>query len=221
MIISITNLKGGVGKSTISRNLAVYFASRGNKTCIIDTDIEQRGTSDWFERRAEDVAHVSVFPMSTADGLAKDVKTHSNDGYNIIIIDGVPQLSKVATKTLLISDLLVIPLTPSIEDLKSFEKFLSRYEDAKAFRNEIPAYLLLNMYKSRINEDKEVQESLSLFADFGIQKLKSQIGDRVAHRTASKYGLTAFEWDDKKAKTEIQQLGEEVESILVNLLENQ
>ena len=219
MIISVTNLKGGVGKSTISRNLAVYFACKGEKTCIIDTDIEQRGTSDWFERRDEEATDIPVFPMSSTDGLPKDVKTHEKDGYSTIIIDGVPQLSKVTTKMLLISDLLVIPLTPSIEDLKSFEKFLTRYEDAKVFRDEIPAYLLLNMYKSRINEDKEVQEALELFSEFGIKKLNAKIGDRVAHRTASKYGLTALEWDDKKARQEIEALGTELESILITLAE--
>ena len=118
---------------------------------------------------------------------------------------------------LLISDLLIIPITPSIDDLKSFEKFLTRYEDAKSFRDEIPAYLLLNMYKSRINEDQEVNEALALFGDFGIKQLEVKIGDRVAHRTSSKYGLTAYEWDDPKAKKEVAQLGEEIESILLTL----
>lgn len=217
MIISVTNLKGGVGKSTISRNLAVYFAQKGEKACIIDTDIEQRGSSDWFERRDEEATHVPVFPMSSTDGLPKDVKTHQKDGYSVIVIDGVPQLGKVATKMLLISDLLIIPITPSIEDLKSFEKFLDRFEDAKAFRDEIPAYLLLNMYKSRINEDKEVMEALEVFAEYGILRINTKIGDRVAHRTSSKYGLTALEWDDKKAKDEVKALGAEVETVLTKI----
>ena len=41
MIISVINLKGGVGKTTIAINLAVAFANRGKKVCIIDTDKEQ------------------------------------------------------------------------------------------------------------------------------------------------------------------------------------
>jgi len=217
MIISVTNLKGGVGKSTISRNLAVYFAQKGEKTCIIDTDIEQRGSSDWFERRDEEAIRVPVFPMSSTDGLPKDVKAHRHDGYSVIIIDGVPQLGKVATKMLLISDLLIIPIRPSIEDLKSFEKFLDRFEDAKAFRDEIPAYLLLNMYKKQINEDKEVMEALDLFAEYDILRMEAKVGDRVAHRTSSKYGLTALEWDDKKAKEEIVALGSEIENILTKI----
>ena len=33
MIIEVTNLKGEVGKSTLSRNFAVYFANQGIKIC--------------------------------------------------------------------------------------------------------------------------------------------------------------------------------------------
>ena len=33
-----------------------------------------------------------------------------------------------------------------------------------------------------------------------IIPLKATLDDRVAHRRSSKYGLTALEWEDKKAK---------------------
>ena len=71
MIIAVTNLKGGVGKSTVARNLAVYFTEKGAKVCIVDTDLQQRTTCDWIERRGEEVPHIAVFPMTTVDGLPK------------------------------------------------------------------------------------------------------------------------------------------------------
>lgn len=215
MVISVTNLKGGVGKSTISRNLAVYFAEQGAKTCLIDTDLEQRTTCDWLERRDTDTARrIPVFPMTTVQALPKDVETHEQDGYQMIIIDGVPQLDKVATRTILLSDLLLIPITPSIDDLKSFERFLTRFDEVKGHRENIPAYLVLNKFSGRNNEDLEVREALNLFADYGIRPLRSTLGDRVAHRRASKYGLTAFEWDDEKAKQEVAELCEELSEIM-------
>ena len=218
MIISVTNLKGGVGKSTISRNLAVYFNDRVDKVCIIDTDLEQRTTCDWLERRGEDVPHIPVFPMTTVEALPKDVKTHRSNGYDIIIIDGVPQLDQVAVKTILLSDVLLIPITPSIDDLKSFQRFVKVYEQAKVFREQIPAYIVLNKYSDRVGEDKEVREALEMFEEFGIKKVNATIGDRVAHRRSSKYGLTAYEWEDKKAKKEIENLGEELEEIITILV---
>lgn len=217
MVISVTNLKGGVGKSTLSRNIAAYFADRGAKACIIDTDLEQRTTCDWQERRDESVKHIPVFPMTTVQALPKDVDTHEKDGYNVIVIDGVPQLDKVATRTILISDILLIPITPSIDDLKSFERFLIRYEEVKVHRDNIPAFVVLNKFSGRNKEDIEVREALNLFSEYGIKPLKTTIGDRVAHRRASKYGLTAYEWEDERAKQEIIDLCEELEDAMATL----
>ncbi len=220
MIIAVTNLKGGVGKSTIARNLAAYFNERGAKTCIIDTDLEQRTTCDWQERRDDAARRIPVFPMSTVQALPKDVETHSRDGYNMIIIDGVPQIDQVATRTILICDILLIPITPSIDDLKSFERFLNRYEEVKIHRDNIPAFLVLNKFNGRNNEDKEVQSALKLFGEYGIEPLKSTLGDRVAHRRASKYGLTAYEWEDERAKEEVIKLCQELEAIMKTLTPN-
>ena len=219
MIISTTNLKGGVGKSTISRNIAVHYAMLGEKTCIVDTDITQRTTCDWRDRREaeKDAVVVDVFPMSSADGLINDVKTLKANGYTVIILDGVPQLEKVTTKLILLSDFLIIPITPSIDDLKSFERFLERYEDAKAVKDVIPAFIMLNRFK-RTGEGDEMKEALNLFIDNGITPLQSVIGERVAHSRSSKYGLTALEWDDQKAKEEIQALTAEIEGKIIEIM---
>lgn len=218
MIIAVTNLKGGVGKSTLSRNLAVYFAKQGEKTCIIDTDIEQRTTCDWRTRReGESTLQIDVFPMSSVDGLVNDIKTHRNNGYRVIILDGVPQLEKVTTKMILLSDFLIIPLTPSIDDLKSFERFVARYEDAKSVKPNIPAFLVLNRY-SKNAESLEMKEALSAFEQKGITALNTVINERVVHKRSSKYGLTALEWDDAKAKDEIVSLCKEIEKKLIKKL---
>ena len=220
MIIAVTNLKGGVGKSTIARNLAAYFIEKGAKACIIDTDLEQRTTCDWQERRGDSETRVPVFPMTTVQALPKDVETHSQDGYQVIIIDGVPQMDQVATRTMLICDILLIPITPSIDDLKSFERFLQRFEEVKIHREDIPAFLVLNKFNVRSTEDKEVRAALKLFSENGIRPLKSTLGDRVAHRRASKYGLTAYEWQDERAKNEVAQMCEEIRALIKPLTPN-
>jgi len=49
MIITIISFKGGVGKSTISQNLAVAMAHKGKDVCILDADPNE-STTAWHRR---------------------------------------------------------------------------------------------------------------------------------------------------------------------------
>lgn len=229
MIIAVTNLKGGVGKSTLSRILAVYFAKQGIKVCILDTDLEQKTSCDWFERRPEEAIRVPVFPMTTVQNLQRDVKTHLQDGYKMVVIDGVPQLSDTATKTIAIADLLLVPIVPSFDDVLSFKRFIERYEQVKVIRDNIPAYTVMNMYTGRNNEDTETRDVMKAFEKYGILPLQSHLENRIAHRRQTKYGLTVLDngADDSierqlsKARTETNAFCQEVETLLMNILKSQ
>jgi chromosome partitioning protein len=228
MIIAVTNLKGGVGKSTISRTLAVFFAQNGIKTCIVDTDLEQRTSTDWCTRRPETAVYVPVFPMTAIQNLSRDIKTHLDNGYQIVIIDGVPQLSESATKTIAIADLLIIPLEPSFDDILSFEKFIDRFNQVKMMREVIPAYTVMNRFSGRNLEDVESRETLAVFEEHGIKPMNSFLENRVAYKRQTKYGLTVLdagadekiEKEVKKARTEALNFCKEVEKIMVDILKS-
>ena len=138
MIISVTNLKGGVGKSTVSLNLAVWFAHQGKKVCILDTDVEQRTSMRWSGERhkIDGLPDVDVFGVEGEQIIKSSAKQATN--YDIVIIDGSPQLGKTALATAMASDLVLVPLTPSAFDLWSFENFLKIFQqviDLSCFRH--------------------------------------------------------------------------------------
>lgn len=213
MIISVTSLKGGVGKSTIAQNLAVCLAHTGYKVCIVDADTNQSSLR-WSTFRDENLPGVAVFGIPDGKMLSSNVK-HLNDDYEIVVIDGTPSLSKVTSKILLLGDIIIVPILPSGLDIWATEQFVERYEDAKDQKEaDIPAYFILNQYSSKINLNKEVKDVLG---DLDIKTLNNSLKSRVAYKQAVIEGLGVYEYKDPKAKDEIIQVTNEIKEIFTNL----
>ena len=209
MVIAVTNLKGGVGKTTISTNLSVALAQRGNRVCIVDTDEQQRSSVKWSEQREDNFTHIAVVTVG-AEKLIREVDAISKN-YDIVILDGTPQLSKLASSTLLASDVILVPISPSGYDYWSFESFLERYNQAKEFKENLQAFLLLNKFTEQYNVDREVKAALK---EFELPCLKSSLCDRVAYRETIVQGIGVTEYKDKKAKEEFNRLTDEIIDIL-------
>jgi len=210
MIVGITNLKGGVGKSTITQNLAVSLAHRGYKVCILDTDLGQRSSMKWSAQRSEDVPAIPVLGTE-ADNVIKDAKEHERH-YDIVLIDGSPQLELAQVKTLTASDLVLVPISPSALDIWSMQQFMGKYEQVKAIKGEsIHGFIILNKFSGKTRLDKEVTEALD---SLGLKVLSNKIADRVAYREAPINGLGVIEMKNDKAKEEINLLTDEVISMM-------
>lgn len=219
MIISVTNLKGGVGKSTVSLNLAVWFAHQGKKVCILDTDVEQRTSMRWsgVRHKTDGLPDIDVFGVESEQVIRASGK--QAESYDIVIIDGSPQLGKTALATAMASDVVLVPMTPSAFDLWSFENFLTMFKQVKDIKEPqgaiFKAFILLNRYTGKTNLDKSVSEVIQQF-EVGV--LESTLGYRVAYREAPIQGLGVLEMKgEKKAKDEMEQLGREIESIIHSL----
>lgn len=204
MIIGVTNLKGGVGKTTISQNLAVCLSHMGYKVAIIDTDRNQNSLS-WVGCRDESLNDIFVVGGTNHQALKKQIaQIHKN--YDFVVIDGTPSLSEMTTKIILFSDLLIIPLLPSAYDVRSVQQFIERYDNAKEFREEIPARFLINQFQG-YNAQKTVLEVLE---EFEISILKSRIRERVAYTEVAIEGMGVIEWTDEKAAKEFVEVTKEI-----------
>lgn len=211
MTIGVSNLKGGVGKTTIAQNLAVCLAHLEYKVCIIDTDTNQN-SMEWFDARSEDLPEIMVVSV-TDKGLSKSVKKFS-ETHDFIIIDGTPSLTDIATRIILASDILLIPMLPSAHDFRTLKLFFARYEQALEFRDTIPAYFILNQYNDRIKLDREIH---GLLEGQNAGLLKTTLKKRVVYKSAAVDGMGAYEYDDPKAKVEMFNLTKEVLGLVENI----
>ena len=205
MIISVVSLKGGTGKSTLSQNLAVCYAHAGYKVTIVDTDVNGSSVR-WSGLREEDLPHIRVLALNDSKALRKNAKLLHND-CDIMIIDGTPALSELASTTLLLADIALIPIKPGPLDIWATEKFLEKYENVKTLNDEISAYFVLNQF---INRSKLGQEVIDVLKEMPIPTLKSILHTRVAFSECIAGGFGAFEYKDPKASEEIVALANEV-----------
>lgn len=209
MVISITSLKGGVGKSTLSQNLAVCFAQMGYRTAIVDADVNN-SCEHWSGIRGEELPPVTVFSVTDAKALQKNIRQYEQD-YEVIIIDGTPSMSRLVSTIMLIGDIILIPIRPSGLDIWATEKFLEKYEQAKTLKNDINAHFVLNMYDDRLTFSKESRDVLD---ELEIPLLKTSVKSRQAYVEAVVQGIGVYEYGDRKAKSEMVQLTNEVLSLV-------
>ncbi|MEM6967149.1 MAG: AAA family ATPase, partial [Bacteroidota bacterium] len=127
--------------------------------------------------------------------------------YDLVIIDGTPSLSKLVSTIIVLGDIVLIPIRPSGLDIWATEKFIEKYDQAKALKDEVKAFFILNEYNPRISLNQSIKEAL---AELEIDTMKSTLRHRIAYEEVVVMGMGAYEYKDKKAKKEVTALANEV-----------
>lgn len=218
------NLKGGVGKTTISTNLAACFAKDNSKVCIGDLDNSQFSSKKWNTQRGDLKPEIPVFGISgyrSQSGFSSDegkemaqtVKSLNKD-YDVVILDGAPVFEEMATWMILVSDLVVCPIQTSALDVWTMKNIKQKIDQLSAIGQEKEVRLLLNFFNAQRKLDRDIEQAL---VDIGMKVFKSRITNRVAYKEAIIDGLGVIETKDKKAAEEMNAVFEEIKAtILVN-----
>ena len=117
-VIVVANPKGGVGKTTLSTNLAGYLASRGRAVMLGDVD-RQQSSRTWLGLRANGLPKIAAWEVTQGD-VVRPPK-----GTTHIVLDTPAGLhGKRLDEVMKLADKVLIPLQPSIFDIHATHQFI-------------------------------------------------------------------------------------------------
>ena len=116
--ILVVNAKGGCGKTTLSTNLASYFATNELKTVLVDFD-PQQSALEWLQERNPDYYYEiqGVSPFENRLRFAADVDR--------VILDAPARVEgKQLSDLVRRADIILVPVLPSPIDMRAAAHFI-------------------------------------------------------------------------------------------------
>ncbi len=204
MIISFLNQKGGVGKTTLSVNVAAYLAKSGHRVLLIDAD-KQGSASTWASIRED--APFQVVSMARAN-MARDALKLAAD-YTHTIIDGPPHAEEIARSCIVASDFVALPIEPSGLSTWASDLTVKQVREAQEFKPSLKCGFVVSR---KIGNTVIGRDIRNMAAEAGMPILAGDIEQRVAFAESLTMGKSIFEWaEGSAAAKEIEQLTKEIE----------
>lgn len=191
-IILITHQKGGVGKSTLTFNLAQNL-SEHSKVAVLDMDAQ--GSLSQLSNMVES------FHITTDQNiLAEDSKL------DFIFVDTPPYLSEQLKRLIQLADLILVPTKAGILDLLAIENTIGLIKEEQ---KEKETLIILNMIKANTTITNDILKNLD---SFNVRVAKTRISDLVAFtRSPLLKGVT----NDRNAQKQMDSLTKEVLTSLI------
>ncbi|WP_375609237.1 MULTISPECIES: ParA family partition ATPase [unclassified Bartonella] len=208
MIIGLLNQKGGVGKTTLSVNLAASFARTGARVLLIDVD-PQGSALDWAAAR-EDAPLFSVIGLPRAT-VHKEI-TQIGHSYDHIIIDGPPRVTDLVRSALMASDLVLIPVLPSPYDIWAADGIVKLIDEARVYKENLKSAFVINRKIVNTAIGRDVNEALGIYQP--VHVLSSSVAQRVIFAEAAAQGKAVYEVDKQgPAAAEIEAVAAEIKEL--------
>jgi chromosome partitioning protein len=191
--ILILSAKGGAGKTTLARELAVAGVLARRRTALVDLD-PQLGLTGWYSRRAQETPRLIELP-DVQDRLP---------GIDELVIDLPPGLPAVTSRLVARADVVLIPVRATPDDLTAIPSTLGILDGHSRWAfvlNQIPP-------RSRLADS-----ALRHLAALG-RVAPVSLGTRQDYPAAAIEGRAAVEFPDTRSHGEVKHLRAYVDSLL-------
>ncbi|EPN22710.1 Cobyrinic acid ac-diamide synthase [Pseudomonas syringae pv. actinidiae ICMP 19099] len=200
MIVTIGATKGGVGKSTLSINIACALAVAGRDVWLVDGD--RQGTSQTaitIRTDAGQLPGIAVAQYADGQTLRGQIQ-HQRSKHDVIIIDAGGRDSTALRAALVLSDVLLVPFQPRSLDVWSLEQTAALVDEARSVRDGLRAYAVLNLADPG-STSTDNADAAAAIADWpALEYLDTPIVRRKAFANAAGQGVSVHELNPKDAK---------------------
>ena len=193
-IVLVTHQKGGVGKSTLTFNLAQNISSSA-KIAVLDFDLQ--GSLSQLKGLVTDF---EIIPFKD------EIDDIPKLGYDFIFVDTPPYLSNHLPKLIAIADLIIVPTKAGILDLLAIKSTLQLIEQEKKTAETL---IVFNMIKANTTLTLDILIGLE---EYKVKIANTHISDLVAFtRSVLIKGVTK----DRNAQKQIDNLTKEIITKLI------
>ena len=198
----VINSKGGSGKTTLTTNLASYFAANRIPTTIMDYD-PQGSSLNWLRMRAElapKIHGANAAPQRT--GL-RSIGMHGPEGTRHLIMDGPAGASGLLLQEMIArAHCIIVPVQPSTIDIHATANFV---RDLLVLGKLRSRNIRLGVVANRVRRGSPVYQPLERFLTALGLPFLARLADSEVFLQAAETGVGVFEMDPLASGAEREQ----------------
>jgi chromosome partitioning protein len=198
----VINPKGGSGKTTVSTNLASYFAAKGVATSIMDYD-PQGSTLAWIRLRSPQMPRIHGANAAAQRTGLRSFSMHVPAETRQLVIDAPAGASGMLLQEMLSrADNLVIPVASSSIDIHATANFIRDLLLSGRIR---ARNIRLAVVANKVRKSMPVYEPLERFLGSLNLPMLARLSDSDAFLKAAEAGLGVYELDFSQSFAEREQ----------------
>lgn len=203
-IISMLQLKGGIGKSTLTISIAGVLASKGHKILIIDADAPQCTVAAWHTLQNDPLIDIAV-----ANNAAElnNIVQGAFGKVDFILIDSPPRMNELQRGILMLSDNIIVPVQTNPADLWAFDDLYLLISEAKESGSQAKFKLLWNKFK---NYPVPTQIRADVVEQYGFDQFENSMSELTGYGQMIGEGKHPLNFANWRTKRQFKLLSQEI-----------
>lgn len=207
-VIAVVNPKGGVGKSTVSTNLAGYLAHRcAGSGAVMLADVDRQQSAGWWlSQRPQTLPRVTLW-----EGDAEDLPPLSRRAVHAVLDTPAGLRGKRLDAVMAVADQVIVPLQASVFDIAATRDFLAQLSERRKH-----AKVPLSVLGNRVREHSHAAQQLQQWMASLQMPVLTHLRDTHNYVHLAAHGLCLWDVPASQVTRDLEQWQPVVEALLLD-----